>query len=249
MLARCSFFVLLFAICTLGSTALGQGKTTDSIYQYKKASYGGTGKFFMGREIAEVMSFEGADWLERDTRQQEENTAAAISKLPVSNNSNVADIGAGTGYYTFRIASRVPQGKVYAVEIQNDAIAYLKKKSKELNKNNVVVIKGDVKSPNLPYNVIDVALMVDVYHELTYPYEILQAIRRSLKPHGKLVLLEYRAEDPQIAIKELHKMSVKQVNKELAASGFHLVKDEEFLPIQHFLVYEKNWTRNRNINP
>ncbi|WP_462265762.1 class I SAM-dependent methyltransferase [Mucilaginibacter sp.] len=213
---------------------------TDSIYQYKPSAYGGTGKFYMGREIAQVMSFDGADWLERDTRQQEENTAKAIANLPVTAISNVADIGAGTGYYTFKIAPKIPQGKLYAVEIQQDAINYLNKRSKELKQNNVVVVKGGEQSPNLPDNTIDLAIMVDVYHELLYPHEVLQAIRRSLKPHGKLLLLEYRAEDPAVAIKELHKMSIKQVSKELTANGFHLVNDEEFLPIQHFLVYQKD---------
>ena len=214
--------------------------STDSIYTYKKASPDGQGKFYKGREIARVMSFEAADWLERDTRQKEENTNLAISKLPVAKNSVVADIGAGTGYYTFRIAPKVPQGKVYAVEIQNDAVNYLNNRSKKLKQNNVIVVKGGEQSPNLPDNTIDLAIMVDVYHELLYPHEMLQAIRRSLKPHGKLLLLEYRAEDPQVEIKELHKMSVTQVNKELTANGYHLVQDGEFMPIQHFLVYEKN---------
>ncbi len=212
----------------------------DTIYTYKKASPDGEGKFYKGREIAQVMGFEGAAWLERNTRQKEENTNLAISKLPITKNSVVADIGAGTGYYTFKISPKVPQGKVYAVEIQDDAIKYLQNRSKKLKQNNVIVIKGAEQSPNLPDNVIDLALMVDVYHELLYPHEMLQAIRRSLKPHGKLLLLEYRAEDPKVEIKELHKMSVAQVNKELIANGFHLVQDGEFMPIQHFLVFEKN---------
>jgi len=212
----------------------------DTVYTYKSGTPDGKGKFYKGREIARVMSFEAADWLERDSRQQEENTALAISKLPLTKNSVVADIGAGTGYYTFRIAKKVPAGKVYAVEIQDDAIKYLKEKSRELSQNNVIVVKGGEKSPNLPEGAIDLAIMVDVYHELYFPHEMLQAIRNSLKPHGKLLLLEYRAEDPKVEIKQLHKMSVVQVNKELTANGFHLVTDGEFMPIQHFLVFEKN---------
>ena len=211
----------------------------DSVYTYKKPTPDGTGKVYKGREIAQVMSFAGADWLERNTRQKEENTNLAISKLPVTKQSVVADIGAGTGYYTFRIAPKVLKGRVYAVEIQNDAISYLKDKSKKLNINNIVVVKGGEQSPNLPDNTIDLAMMVDVYHELLYPHEMLQAIRRCLKPHGKLLLLEYRAEDPKVEIKEQHKMTVPQVNKELSANGFYLVQDGEFMPIQHFLVYEK----------
>lgn len=228
-----SFF---FASADLNFTQLKQHDTT---YTYKEATSDGKGKFYKGREIAQVMSFEGADWLERNSRPKEENTDLAISKLPVTKSSIIADIGAGTGYYTFKIASKVPKGKVYAVEIQNDAIKYLKDRSKKLQQNNVTVIKGGEQSPNLPDNTIDLALMVDVYHELLYPHEMLQAIRRSLKLKGKLLLLEYRAEDPKIQIKELHKMSVAQVNKELTANGFHLIQDGEFMPIQHFLVYEK----------
>jgi len=193
----------------------------------------------MGREIAQVMSFEASDWLERSSRPQEENTDLAISKLPVMNNSVVADIGAGTGYYTFRIAKKVPDGKVYAVEIQDYAIRHLRARSIKLKQGNVIVVKGGEQSPNLPDNSIDLGIMVDVYHELLYPHEMLQAIRRALKPNGKLLLIEYRAEDPKVEIKTLHKTSVVQVNEELTANGFHLVEDGEFMPIQHFLVFGK----------
>jgi ubiquinone/menaquinone biosynthesis C-methylase UbiE len=212
----------------------------DNTYTYKKGEPGGTGKFYMGREIANIMNFSGSQWLERNSREVEENSNLAIAKLPLDKNSVVADIGAGTGYYTFKIYERVPQGKVYAEEIQDDAVNYLKNKAGQLNAMNVIVVKGGEKSPELPENSIDLAMMVDVYHELNYPHEMLQVIRRSLKAKGKLLLLEYRAEDPKVDIKPLHKMSVKQVNKELTANGFHLVQDGEFLPIQHFLLYEKD---------
>ncbi|WP_222852102.1 class I SAM-dependent methyltransferase [Olivibacter sp. SDN3] len=193
-----SLYILLLT-CT---TAFAQKEPLrDEIYTYKQASLDGTGKVYHGREIARVMSFEGKDWLERASRSQEENTDLAISNLPITKNSVVADIGAGSGYYTFRIADKVPTGTVYAVEIQDNAVAYLKERSKKLNLNHVNVVKGDEKSPNLPDNTIDIAIMVDVYHELLYPHEMLQAIRRSLKPNGKLLLIEYRAEDPQVAIK------------------------------------------------
>ncbi|MDB4919249.1 methyltransferase domain-containing protein [Mucilaginibacter sp.] len=234
--------LFLFNIFLLGFYVHSSHQTQqrDTIYTYKKASPDGKGKCYMGREIAQVMSFEGAGWLERNTRQKEENTDLAISKLPINKNSVVADIGAGTGYYTFRIAQKVSQGSIYAVEIQDDAIKYLNARSKKLNQNNVVVIKGSEQTPNLPDNTVDLAIMVDVYHELLYPHEMLQAIRRSLKPKGRLLLLEYRAEDPKIKIRQLHKMSVMQANKELKANGFHIVQDGEFMPIQHFLVYEKD---------
>jgi precorrin-6B methylase 2 len=230
-------FFLIFSLFSL--SAKGQ-QVKDTIYVYKSANSGGTGKFYKGREIAQIMSFEGADWLERSSRPKEENTDLAISKLPITKNSVVADIGAGTGYYTFRIAPKVPFGKVYAVEIQDDAIKFLKERSEKLKQNNVIVIKGGEQSPNLPDNAIDLAIMVDVYHELLYPHEMLQAMRRSLKPNGKLLLIEYRAEDPKVEIKPLHKTSVTQINKELIANGFHLVEDGEFLRIQHFLVFQKD---------
>ncbi|QQL51532.1 class I SAM-dependent methyltransferase [Mucilaginibacter ginkgonis] len=211
----------------------------DSVYTYYKGSADGVGKFYMGREIAQVMGFSGAEWLERDTRQQEENVRLAIQNLPISAKSVIADIGAGTGYYTFRIAPKIPHGKVYAVELQNEAINFLTKKAKEINASNVDVIKGTAISPNLPDNSTDLAIMVDVYHELAYPHEYLQALRRALKPNGKILLLEYRGEDPNVPIKTLHKTTVAQVNKEMAANNFKLITDKEFLPIQHFLVYQK----------
>jgi ubiquinone/menaquinone biosynthesis C-methylase UbiE len=233
--------LLLFGVCfTCTGLHAQQRPASDSIYTYKTATTDGTGKYYKGREIAQVMGFEGAAWLERNTREQEENTKKAISKLPITPGSVVADIGAGTGYYTFPIAAKVPKGKVYAVEIQQSAIAYLERRSKQLNLNNVIVVKGGEKSPNLPDNAIDLAIMVDVYHELSYPHEMLQAIRRSLKPSGKLLLLEYRGEDPAVEIKPLHKTTIAQLNKELNANGFHLKQDGEFMPIQHFLVYQKD---------
>jgi predicted methyltransferase len=211
----------------------------NSVYTAKTPHPDGTGKVYLGREIAHVMGASGGAWLERDTRQEEENVTLAIAKLKLQPNSVVADIGAGTGYYTFRIAPKVPQGKVYAVEVQDEFVSALEKRKKELGLTNVEIVKGTNQSPNLPAAAVDLAIMVDVYHELEYPHEMLQALHKALKPGGKLLLLEYRAEDPAIPIKELHKMSVAQVTKELSANGFKLAKRENFLPIQHYLLYEK----------
>ena len=232
----CHKYLCLFFFCFLANNAFAQ---KEEIYVFKNPSTGGTGKFYMGREIAQLMSFKGKDWLERDSRPNEENTALAISNLPVTNNSVVGDIGAGTGYYTFRIAEKVPEGKVYAVEIQEDAVQYLKERAKKLNKDNVEAIEGGEKSPNLPENALDLVVMVDVYHELLYPEEMLASIRRSLKADGKLLLIEYRGEDPSLGIKRLHKMTVKQIEKELGFNGFHLAQNGQFMNIQHFLVFEK----------
>lgn len=236
-----TLILLLSSLSCFNRAQNKQGLDQDtSVYQIKNTSSGGTGKFYLGREISQVMGAAGADWLERSERQQEENSNLAISKLPLNSGSVVADIGAGSGYYSFRIAKKIPQGKVFAVEVQDEFIKLLNSRKKEQNTTNVEIIKGSEKSPNLPENSTDLAIMVDVYHELLYPQEMLQGIRKSLKPGGKLLLLEYRAEDPSIAIKELHKMSVAQVNKELSANGFKLAQRRDFLPIQHFLLYEKN---------
>lgn len=211
----------------------------DQVYTYKTPSFDGIGKVYKGREISFVMGFEGMSWLERSSREKEENVSKAIENLPIKPNSVVADIGAGSGYYTFRIAPRVPEGKVYAVEIQDAAIRYLASKSKELGFSQVEPILGTETSPNLPDNVVDVALMVDVYHELEYPVEMLAGIRKALKPKGKLILIEYRGEDDWIPIKPLHKMTVNQAKKELEANGFKLIQNGKFLTIQHFLVFER----------
>ncbi len=232
------WFIFLF-ISSVSACAQPSTKKPGA-YTYKTADPDGIGKQYLGREIAYVMGAAGADWLERNNRNQEENTDSAVAMLPLQPNSVVADIGAGTGYYTFRIAKKLPLGKVYAVEVQNEFISYLNNQKKKDKVANVDVIKGGDHSPNLPDTSIDLAIMVDVYHELEYPQEMLQSIRKALRPTGKLLLLEYRAEDPSIAIKELHKMSIAQANKELGANGFKLAQRLEFLPIQHFLLYEKN---------
>ncbi len=230
---------LLFSFCLLISVQITSAQE-QSKYTFKKPSANGTGKVYMGREIAHVMSFEGVEWLERNNRVKEENTNLALTSLPLTNSSIVADIGAGSGFYTFRVARRIPKGKIYAVEIQDDAIAFLKKKAGDDRFTNVEVIKGTEQSPNLPANSIDVAFMVDVYHELQYPAAYLTALKKALKPNGQLLLLEYKAEDPSVAIKPEHKMSVSQAKKELLANGFKLIKNGTFLPLQHFLLFKKN---------
>jgi precorrin-6B methylase 2 len=232
--------VLSVLVLFIQSTAsLGQATRQSSVYTIKQGTPDGTGKYYMGREIAQVMGAAGASWLERNSRQKEENTNLAISKFPVTASSKVADIGAGSGYYTYRVATRVPSGIVYAVELQDEMITLLKNRKKELKNTNVEIVKGNSQSPNLPDSSIDLAFMVDVYHELLYPHEMLQHIRKSLKKDGKLLLLEYKAEDPAVAIKELHKMSFAQVQKEMDANGFVLDYKGEFLPIQHLLIFRK----------
>lgn len=212
---------------------------SDTGYVYKQATQDGIGKYYLGREIAHVMGAAGSDWLERPERQQEENADLAIAKMKLSKSSVVADLGAGTGYYSFRIAPRLTNGKVYAVELQDELIRALEQRKAATGYSNIEVIKGDTVNTNLPPNSVDLLFMVDVYHELAWPKEMLQSVYNCLKPGGRLLLIEYRGEDPAVPIKALHKTTVKQLNRELAASGFEPDEKGDFLPIQHFLVYRK----------
>jgi ubiquinone/menaquinone biosynthesis C-methylase UbiE len=200
----------------------------------------GLGKFYMGREIAQVMGHEGADWLERSDREKEERPEAALAALKLQPGNVVADIGAGTGYYTRRMAKLVGnKGVVYAVDIQPEMLDLLTNKMTKAGINNVKPVLGTVKDPNLPAASLDLALMVDVYHEFEFPYEMAQALCRALKPGGRLVFVEFRAEDPKVPIKELHKMSTEQVKKEMSVQPVTLVEDIETLPWQHVIVFKK----------
>jgi len=243
MKIKISLFLIILSTCFIQCNSQQKQVVVESIvdtgYVYKNGTVDGIGKFYMGREIAQVMGSSGSIWLERDTRNEEENTNAAIEKISLPPNGVVADIGAGTGFYSFKLSPKVPQGKVYAVEIQDAFISYLKNKKQTLKDTIVEVVKGSETSPNLSDNSVDLAIMVDVYHELEFPKELLQSLYKALKNNGKILLIEYRGEDPAVAIKALHKTTITQLNKELGANGFKLNYNGEFLPIQHFLLYEK----------
>lgn len=242
MIFRTNVLLLLFLLQV--EAGISQPRPADSaeakpLYSYRTPSRDGTGKFYLGREIARVMDASGAGWLERNEREAEEAAEKAIDSMRLTPGMSVADIGAGTGYYSFRMAGIIRSGRVYAVEVQPAFIDYLRNKKAQLKDSVVVVTEGKARSPELAPNSIDLAIMVDVYHELLYPKEMLDEIRKALKPGGKLLLIEYRAEDRELAIKALHKTSIKQLNRELKASGFHLYHRGEFLPQQHFLLYGK----------
>ncbi len=212
-----------------------------NFYYREKAIHNpdGIGKYYMNREIAQVMGHQAMMWLERPSREIAEQPQQTIAQLELSPDDVVADIGAGTGYFSFRMASMLPEGKVYAVDIQPEmlnAIAFLKE---ENNITNVETVLGKLNSPNLPDNSINLALMVDAYHEFEYPREMMEGIIDALKPGGKVVLLEYRKENPLIPIKQLHKMTERQVKKEMKAVGLKWQQTKEFLPEQHFLVFTK----------
>jgi ubiquinone/menaquinone biosynthesis C-methylase UbiE len=200
----------------------------------------GTGKFYMGREIAQVMGPGGIPWLDRAEREQEERPEEVINALELRGGEVVADLGAGSGYFTFRISPKVGKtGKVLAVEIQDEMIETLRRRMAAQKIANVEVVKGAENDPHLPANGVDLVLMVDVYHELAYPFEVMTAIRKALKPGGRMVFVEYRKEDPKVPIKELHKMSVEQLEKEMQAVGLVRRRTVETLPIQHIVIFEK----------
>ncbi|MEO5712818.1 MAG: class I SAM-dependent methyltransferase, partial [Luteolibacter sp.] len=178
-------------------------------------------------------------WLERDEREKEEAPMKAINALELKDDAVIADIGAGSGYYTFRISPKVPKGKVVAVDIQPEMLEFLKKRSSELGITNVVPHLGKEDSVELPAGSLDAALMVDAYHEFSFPAEMLASLYSALKSGGRIYLLEFRAEDPQVPIKALHKMTEAQARLELEAAGFRFVSNRRELPWQHFLVFEK----------
>jgi FkbM family methyltransferase len=211
----------------------------DTLYEQRTATPDGTGKYYMGREISLVMGHLGAGWLERPTREQEERTDLFIERLPVESDDVVADIGAGTGYFSFPIAERVPEGRVLAVDIQPEMLAIMEQRQRDLGVANVEPVSGTITDPALPDGGVDLIYIVDAYHEFSHPREMGRAMFEALRAGGTLVLLEYRAEDLSVPIKPLHKMSEEQVRLELGSLGFEWVRTEDFLPQQHFLVFEK----------
>ncbi|SPE54298.1 Methyltransferase type 11 (modular protein) [Verrucomicrobia bacterium] len=234
-------------ICTGWRTVRGQStnSATDaatSRYEFRQEhDPNGIGKFYLGREIAQVMGHQAADWLERPEREAEEKPGLLLEALGIKAGEAVADIGAGSGYYSRRLAKLVGEGGlVYAVDIQPEMLDLLTNKMAELNIRNVKAVLGTLTDPNLPPNSIDLVLMVDVYHEFDHPYEMVQALCTALKPGGRIVLVEFRGEDPKVPIKRLHKMTETQVRKELADAPLRWVQTIETMPRQHIIVFRKN---------
>jgi FkbM family methyltransferase len=214
-------------------------KDTSGVYSQTSPSRDGIGKVYMGREISKVMGHRGAAWLERTDRQPNERPDLVVDSLTLSPGDVVADIGAGTGYFTFRIAPNVPDGRVLAVDIQPEMLDIMRSRIEEKGINNVSLVKGTESDTRLPADSVDVALMVDAYHEFAFPREMMLSIRKALRPGGRVVLIEYRKEDPSVPIKPLHKMSEAQVKKEMEAVGLEWVKTRDMLPRQHFIVVQK----------
>ena len=191
-----------------------------------------------GRRYAPVMGYQGAPWLERSEREEEEAPDVALNVLKIPKGASVADIGAGSGYITVRLASRVgPTGRVFANDVQAQMLNMLARRLSNARITNVTLIEGTFDDPKLPPASMDLVIMVDVYHELSQPQAMLRHLRESLKPGGRLVLLEYRKEDPTVPIKPEHKMSVAEAKMEVEAEGFTLQKVDEALPRQHILIF------------
>ncbi len=194
-----------------------------------------------GRQYAAVMDAAGAGWLMRPEREAEEHPGAALDAIGIAEGAAVADIGAGAGYMTWRLAERVgPSGKVYANDIQPKMLELLRRNMEERKLANVVPVLGAVDDPKLPRGAIDLVLLVDVYHEFSEPQQMLRHIRESLRPSGRLVLVEYRGEDPKVPIRPEHKMTVAQVRAEVEPEGFRLDRVSEMLPRQHVIIFTKS---------
>ena len=229
------YFFLAFGMSDIKADA----ELENSHYTTGLSSRDGTGKFYMGREISHVMGHLGAGWLERPERERQERTDLLIAGLILSDDFVVADIGAGTGFFTFPIAQRVPKGKVFAVDIQPEMLARIARRKMLEEVVNVETVLGEQDDPKLPKNQIDLAFIVDAYHEFSFPREMGERLKESLRPGGQLVLVEYRAEDPRVPIKRLHKMSEVQVKQEMAAIGLDWVRTDSYLPQQHVLVFQR----------
>jgi ubiquinone/menaquinone biosynthesis C-methylase UbiE len=208
---------------------------------------GGSGKFFMNREIAMVMGHQGAAWLDRPQREKEERPKILLAALALKPGQIVADIGAGSGYHTFRMAEKVgPKGKVLAVDIQKEMLDIIRQRMKKENRTNIEPVLGTETDPKLPANGVDLILLVDVYHEFAFPFEMTEAMIKALKPGGRLVFVEFRREDREVPILLAHKMTQKQVLTEMRSHPLKHVKTISKLPWQHIIIFEKMLADNKD---
>ncbi len=233
---------LLILTGSASGPAAEETRPAEARYETRRASRDGIGKFYFGREISQVMGHQAAGWLERPEREEEERTDLLVEALDLKPGAIVADIGAGSGYFSWRMARKVgATGQVFAVEIQQQMLDLLMANMRRRQVGDIVrPALGTVQDPKLPEASVDLILLVDVYHELDYPYEMTQAMVRALKPGGRLVLVEYRGEDPAVPIKPLHKMTAAQVRKEVGVHPVTFEKNISTLPRQHILVFRKN---------
>ena len=232
--------IIILLLISISSCKTQQKKVLQEYYTFKKGDYNGIGKWYLGREIAYVMGFEGINWLERSSREKEENTSKLIKNMNIKPTDVIADIGAGSGYHVFKMAPLANKGNVFAVDIQLEMLEAIFSNKKYEEYKNIELIEGSEKKIDLPVKSVDKVLMVDVYHEFEYPKEMLASIYKSLKKEGEIYLIEYRLEDDAVPMKKLHKMSEKQAIKEMKLSGFRLKKNITNLPWQHCMIFVKS---------
>jgi precorrin-6B methylase 2 len=237
---RLPTFALLIAAWLGVSPQLAAALDQASAYEQIKPSADGIGKRYMGREISQVMGWQGAAWLEREEREKEERTDLLLRELALKPGMVVADVGAGTGYIARRMAGAVgASGAVYAVDVQPEMIDMLKALASKAKLAQIKPVLGGVDDVKLPAADVDLAIMVDVYHELEFPREVMLSLVRAMKPGGRVVFVEYRAEDLSVPIKALHKMSEAQVKREAAAVGLTWERTASGLPWQHVVIFRK----------
>ena len=224
----------------VGISALAESLPVVPPYEFREGTPDGLGKWFMGREIAHFMSHQGAPWLERPEREDEERPTRLLEALKLQPGQVIADVGAGSGYLSWRMAQQVGgKGKVYATDIQPEMLVLLEQNMKSRGLTNVVAVLGTTTNAALPEKSIDLAIMVDVYHEFDHPYEMMRGIVRGLKPGGRVVFVEYRGEEKWVPIKPLHKMTEAQVRKEMALHPVEWVETLKILPRQHVIVFRR----------
>jgi len=231
---------LLVLLCLGSCSCKGQEPSDkDDPYEYKPGHPSGIDKWYMGRQIAHVMGYQGMPWLERNDREKEENTSLLLDNMCIKSTDTIADIGAGSGYHVFKMAKVASDGLIYAVDIQQEMLDAMREKLFTEEQDNIEFVKSTSIDTNLPENSVDKILMVDVYHEFSDPVAMLASMHEALREHGRIYLIEYRAEDPSVPIKPLHKMSEEQAVKEFEANGFTLLENIDNLPWQHCMVFVK----------
>ena len=235
-----SILIILISCFLTSNESIAQADSFDTKYTYKRGDFNGIGKWYMGREIAYIMGFQGINWLERSEREKEEDVSTLIKNMKIKTNDTIADIGAGSGYHVFKMAPLAENGLVYAVDIQPEMVETIELKKRSKRMSNIETVLGSEKSINLPKNSLDKILLVDVYHEFSYPIELVKSIKNALKPNGQLFLIEYRGEDLTVPIKKIHKMTEKQSIAEMKAAGLSLKENIDNLPWQHCMIFEKN---------
>lgn len=229
--------------CVSPSEREGSASDTETVpdvpYSYQLPSAHGIGKVYMGREISRPFYVGEAAWLERPERTAQEFPDRVLEALSLSPTMHVADIGAGTGFFTFRLAAAVPEGRVFAVDIQQELLDVIATRRDSFGLSNVFPVLGSERSPELPPSTLDIVLVVDSYHEFAYPYEMMRGIWESLKPGGRLALVVYRGEDVTIPLDPLRKISLSQVRSEMEVVGFRWVRSLDVLPVQHLVLLER----------